>query len=250
MGGFAIQNSEGAIYSLNPTDFWALLSNSVIQLPEICEEEIEERSKADGLVKTIACIQVIYLVTQLIARAVQHLPVSTMELFTLAMIGMALFLYALWWHKPMDVRLPILLQPQVNGEMSEEIINGIFNKIQGRVQFSEEKTISSSKRFLLIGLLATATFGACHIIGWNFEFPTKIEQLLWRVASVACLAVPVGLLLINSSFLKDSDVLSYLFVTIYVIVRLYLVVEIFVGLRWAPAGVYETVNWSQFLPHM
>jgi hypothetical protein len=45
-----------------------------------------------------------------------------------------------------------------------------------------------------MGLCATIgeilIFGAIHIGGWNFHFASFAEQLIWRVASVSCTAIP------------------------------------------------------------
>lgn len=35
------------------------------------------------------------------------------------------------------------------------------------------------------------TFGGIHCIGWNFIFPTKFEQTLWRVTSVIITTIPI-----------------------------------------------------------
>jgi hypothetical protein len=96
MGGFAIQNLEGDIRSLTMPQFWALLSDGIIKVPSITKAEIEEKTQGDGMIKAIACLQVLYVIADLVARAIQHLPVSTLEIFTLAMIIMGLMLYAIW----------------------------------------------------------------------------------------------------------------------------------------------------------
>ncbi|KAF8649498.1 hypothetical protein AX16_005767 [Volvariella volvacea WC 439] len=43
----------------------------------------------------------------------------------------------------------------------------------------------------LIGIF----FGGLHLIGWNFSFPTELEQRLWRISSVVITAVPALLAL-------------------------------------------------------
>ncbi|VBB81964.1 Putative protein of unknown function [Podospora comata] len=42
----------------------------------------------------------------------------------------------------------------------------------------------------------------------------------------------------------------YVVLGAFVVARVYLVVEAFVSLRWAPRGLYETVEWTEFLPHL
>lgn len=96
MGGFAIRNSEGEIRSLDSRTFLKLLRKQAIVFPKISVTEIEEKSKGNGFIKMIAAIQILYLAAELLGRASQHLAVTTLELFTLTMVMMALFIYAFW----------------------------------------------------------------------------------------------------------------------------------------------------------
>jgi hypothetical protein len=100
-------------------------------------------------------------------------------------------------------------------------------------------------------LSAVCTFNACHLVGWNFEFPTNIEALLWKTATVCCLILPLvyamkSLVLPN----ENEEWPLIVFLPLYGLIRLYLIVEVFFRLRRVPAGVYQTVQWAQFLPHI
>lgn len=77
------------------------------QLPEIGQKKIEVKSKADQLAKLIACLQVGWMVVQAIAREVQGLPVTLIELNTIAHVICAFVMYGLWWKKPQDVKEPL-----------------------------------------------------------------------------------------------------------------------------------------------
>jgi hypothetical protein len=78
-----------------------LNTKGVIQLAheghflEISEDAIEDRSKADGIAKTLACVQVLWMVIQCIGRKAGNLPISLLELHTLLHVGCALCMYAL-----------------------------------------------------------------------------------------------------------------------------------------------------------
>jgi hypothetical protein len=37
--------------------------------------------------------------------------------------------------------------------------------------------------------LATLLFAGIHVAGWNFSFPTRVEQILWRSASLVLFGV-------------------------------------------------------------
>lgn len=72
-------------------------------LPDIPLEHIRDKSKADFLAKTLIIIQALWLVLQVTMRWASGLLVTTLELSTLAHAICTLFIYALWWHKPLDV---------------------------------------------------------------------------------------------------------------------------------------------------
>ncbi|KAL8660725.1 MAG: hypothetical protein Q9202_006275 [Teloschistes flavicans] len=78
-------------------------------LPWLSEEEIWDKSKANGLAKTIVCIQAAWFCTQCIARLGQGMPISLLELNTFAHAVCALLVYILWWNKPLDVHEPTVV---------------------------------------------------------------------------------------------------------------------------------------------
>ena len=73
----------------------------------ITEEEIRDKSKRDFLSKLIVIIQSSWFIAQCIARAVQGLNVTELELVTLALASLNAVMYFFWWDKPMDVQVPI-----------------------------------------------------------------------------------------------------------------------------------------------
>ena len=78
-------------------------------LPFLTEEEIWDKSKANGLAKTIVCVQAAWFCTQCIARLGQRMPISLLELNTFAHAICALLVYVLWWNKPLDVHEPTVI---------------------------------------------------------------------------------------------------------------------------------------------
>ena len=140
-------------------------------------------------------------------------------------------------------------------------LHDVFDKnVSPRARLSWEET-TSERVYLILGLTAVITciFGGCHLIGWDFLYPSLVEQLLWRICSISCLVIPFLLLLLAFSLSYESGgtffegflvtSLSILGI-LYVLVRIYLLVAVFVSLRSVPAGVYQTVNWSLYFPHL
>jgi hypothetical protein len=69
-------------------------------LPNIPEDDIVDKSKADGLAKFLVCLQAAWMVVQVIARLVLGLPVTLLEVNILGHVLCAFVIYMLWWHKP------------------------------------------------------------------------------------------------------------------------------------------------------
>lgn len=72
----------------------------------IPENEIEDKAKGDVLTKLIAVIQVSWFVAQCIARFVKGLAVTELEIVTLALASLNVIMCALWWSKPLGLRVP------------------------------------------------------------------------------------------------------------------------------------------------
>ena len=94
------------------------------------------------------------------------------------------------------------------------------------------------------------------LAAWHFDFPTQAEGILWRTAALASCGVitiwvPLALCL---RWLTPGNTWKelpfYVLTPICGFSRLYLIIEIFAGLRLLPRGVFETVNWSSYLPHV
>lgn len=83
-----------------------------IKFDQLCLE-IQGMSKADWLLKTLTCMQAVWLVVQTIARAIEGRPVSELEVTTCSYVVCALITYAFWWKKPYGVQTHIDLHVQV-----------------------------------------------------------------------------------------------------------------------------------------
>lgn len=81
-------------------------------LPDLSKAEIIDKSKADGFGKTIVCLQASWFIMQTCSRFTAQLPISLLELSTMAHAICALLIYFLWWNKPLDIRQPTLMTGQ------------------------------------------------------------------------------------------------------------------------------------------
>ena len=80
------------------------------RLPQIDQNEIVDKSKADGLAKALACLQAGWMVAQVIARVHYRLPVTLLEVNTLGHVFCAFVIYLLWWNKPKWIKEPTKLE--------------------------------------------------------------------------------------------------------------------------------------------
>jgi hypothetical protein len=107
MGGFKLFDDEGPVRTLNPDELQSLAQNGEIDFPYITENEILDKSKGDVLSKGLVVIQTGWFILQCIARQVEHLPLTELELVTLAFAALNFVTYGLWWNKPLNVQCPV-----------------------------------------------------------------------------------------------------------------------------------------------
>ncbi|KAG1836034.1 hypothetical protein DFJ58DRAFT_908543 [Suillus subalutaceus] len=122
-------------------------------------------------------------------------------------------------------------------------------------------------------------FGLIHCLGWNFVFPRHTEQTLWRVASSGMACSPLFLFFIGTmmilwdrlsleyhilisdevpSRLQNiqailAPIFAFLFILgmcLYIFSRVTIIVLMFLSLRSLPAGAYDTVAWTKYIPHI
>ncbi|KAF2278252.1 uncharacterized protein EI97DRAFT_492768 [Westerdykella ornata] len=77
-------------------------------LPDDPPEVVTDKSKADYAAKILVCLQAGWFFVQCIARLVQRLPLTLLEVHVLAHVLCAFAMYLLWIQKPYDVAAPIL----------------------------------------------------------------------------------------------------------------------------------------------
>jgi hypothetical protein len=80
---------------------WGLINS----LPQISREEIECRGESDLLVKVTAVGQTLWLLIQVVVRGSRHLPISQLEIATLAFAICAFLTYMFSWDKPQNAKL-------------------------------------------------------------------------------------------------------------------------------------------------
>ncbi|KAK4069691.1 uncharacterized protein Triagg1_6821 [Trichoderma aggressivum f. europaeum] len=106
---------SGDMWVLDAAQLIVAAKEGIIKLPKITKKELLDKSKSDALVKTLAIMQVLWLIIQLAARRYYGLASAPFEISTVALSASAIILYILEWNKPKDVSVPIyVLANKVN----------------------------------------------------------------------------------------------------------------------------------------
>ncbi|KAJ7362381.1 hypothetical protein DFH08DRAFT_1024521, partial [Mycena albidolilacea] len=223
--GFCVSMGGFVTHSKHPIVDGYQLRIYASAIKEILVVAIKDKSKGDALSKAVALFQGLWFITQCIARVMQHLPVTELEVATLAFAVINIFIWLLWWGKPLDVQDPIML-----GTPEKEfaalcsyhpIVHALDNPIalaKFSVRFRSMLGDPSSKyhpfssnsvpSFFSISHLDNnyrvhartpsvvasfvgAIFGAIHCAAWNSHFPSAYEKWMWRSGALLVTAVPL-----------------------------------------------------------
>ena len=248
------------------------------------EAEIKDRGKSDWLAKTLVLLQTSWFVVQCIARAVERLPVTHLEIVTLAYAAMNFVIYVFWWNKPLNVDRPVRVfqKSDVEEPISEArrsasdntIIDFIIGGQDENVNLSHEVRVprfwanSGENDFVTVDfivLVVGACFGAIHCIAWHFSFPTHTELLIWRISCVAITAIPIYIFLMGhlAKWLDKTDFETAIGIIavvgiislfpaglLYIVARIFTLALAFTSLRELPHGAFDTVHWTTFIPHV
>lgn len=298
MGGFLVHPPDCTPFPVTAKQVHYLVQQRYLPIPKITKKEIWDKSKADMFAKIVATFQAAWLVAQVIARGIQHLSVTLLELSTVALITCIGAALLFWFNKPLNVATPTTLE--LGFSVSEILVRA--GKPAGAtfrdtpLDFIEPNVYTSSQmplagcwgvqerplpripndrdsrlhnlRIIVILAIPTASFSLLHLIGWNFEFPTREEQMLWRwtcismgiILSIGCFAEAISIIVdgYTTSALTNlggyklrwpSNLLFFIPGFLYMSARLIVIIEIVISLRLLPSGCFEVVQWSQVLPH-
>jgi len=312
-GGFWLESSDYPAFPVTAASVYYLVKENYIPCPSITKEQIWDKSKADRFAKGFALLQSFWMVMQSIARTTEGLPISPLELFTLAFVVSTLMSYFFWFHKPQNVAVATTLRlnssassiatvlreagPQAAHPFADTPLDFIEKPLQvwkrrpmlQRFDLKQRPlqrlpndtitpTIISDMRWWEVTLVVGPSIihSAIHILGWNFVFPTRIEQYLWRAAALT-LASGMPTFLVGEKVLRAMgfqgqkslvwiwvmpelkqkglkyqiiDVWGVVITCCMVMARLCLIGETLASLRALPKDVYRTIHWTGVFPHV
>ncbi|TFK59897.1 hypothetical protein BDN72DRAFT_805965 [Pluteus cervinus] len=114
MGAFGRKDTNQILF---PPTLIELLRNGSIHPDSLrlTQKQVEDRSKGDTLSKLLVASQTSWFVIECMARWYMKLPLTEVEVVTLAFAVLNVFTYAFWWGKPLDVQCPIYVEVKSSG---------------------------------------------------------------------------------------------------------------------------------------
>ncbi|KAJ7706539.1 hypothetical protein B0H16DRAFT_1481947 [Mycena metata] len=265
---------HGRIYG-HPVSRMKQLPAYISGIKKINTADIEDKSKGDTLSKGVAIAQGLWFVTQCLARVSQHLPLTELEVATLAFAVLNVIIRLLWFHKPLNVQQPIVVEEDIT--LLNNGFRTLLDKLAGAIGGGYDKysPISSTSvpsfysiemgtedthwRVNIAGVFGVGSiFGSIHCAAWNALFPSMTEMWIWRTSSGFIAAYPALTTLIGiSSEDTDNDtawavlaIFWWVGVVVYPLCRLFLTILSFTMLRSLPLSAFVDVNWSNYIPHL
>ena len=112
MGGFRLSskthNNPIAHRTIDGFELASLLTTGKIaRIPDISKADILDKSKTDAFARWLAVLQCLWLLRELIARQIEGLPSSQIEIATLAFACCSILTYIAVRDKPKDVDVPL-----------------------------------------------------------------------------------------------------------------------------------------------
>lgn len=282
MGGYVLHH-QNLVIPLTVPEILCLLETTAadesasFKLPSLSESEIEDRSKLGDISKLITAAQIAWLVLQFIVRTLNGLPVAPIEIATVAFAVCTIFAHCFWWNKPVDLRIatPVEYHGDLHGCASFMSKGWRSRQTAQRIKLTAQVVERGSQRsmffnlflpFFIFGIL----FSSLHLLSWNFQFATLYETRLWQSCALIATFTPLAI----SGFLQLASIWDptvpersrkiascpelaavvviayFLSVLAYVAARVALLFETFFSFRSMPAGLYQTIPWTKYFPHV
>lgn len=235
MGGFLAVTSDKAVFPLRANSLLylmrcGLIADDVVRNKILVDADaIEDRNKADSIFRVVTLAQATWFCISVLARFIQHLPVTTLEITVLGFFIPTAATYFLWWEKPSDIDtadlIPVLVsttelcagredwyrtplsfldRKEWHGSLLYRYWLRILHAIVPFRRQKLEKRQAKPRRsdndlaplafwhaFLFEGL-PSLPFILMNFVAYNHDFPTAVERTLWRIASITMVATFCG----------------------------------------------------------
>ncbi len=265
MGGYVLDYHDDKCMLVTSKEILWLAENKMLGPVGLDSSNIDNVASENAFQKIVTSIQLAWFALQSLGRAVNGLAFSLAEVTTLSFVTCAVINMLLWWEKPSGVSARIRLSlPAV----TQRTIDSMLLSTKGEREWlvrdlrASSWTTSNSdwkptieERFLVLASVALLCLGAgaWHVAAWKYSFPSTTEDILWKISSVAGIVMPMficlwGVLPDNWSE-RIKDIFFWTVLILGVVSRIYIILESIVSVRSAPSGIYQRLEWGDFLPH-
>ena len=153
MGGFVFETSAPIFgsctrFTLTFAGVVFLMVHEPELIPDLSENSILHRSQSDSLGKALLVVQLLYFCISCAARWAQSLPLTLLEVSTLAHAACAIATYFVWWKKPFNVADPTVISGTAADEVAAYFLlisRGKSRRLAGVLHFSCSSEYSSLK---------------------------------------------------------------------------------------------------------
>ncbi|PWY94235.1 hypothetical protein BO94DRAFT_532186 [Aspergillus sclerotioniger CBS 115572] len=237
MGGFVVNETQGAgsscqwskdgqrisqqsghdklVTTIGENGFIELLNNGFIQdlvnkghltRAHFDHRIIDDKGKSSNIAKTIAVVQVLWMMVQIIGRKAAGLPITLLEVHVAIQIPYSVIAYICWWSKPLDVAQPIQIPLDREQLLGHDCRQETKYPFYGQLFITERPSHGSFPHMLLRSMYDVSVFfdhgvelasavtavltGGLHATAWHWHFPSSAERLLWRMAAIGTGAFP------------------------------------------------------------
>lgn len=247
MGGYILHTRDQLPFPLDAKQLHYLVSKQYLPPPVLDHRVIEDKNKVDGLLRIITLCQITWFLVNIIGRWSQQLVVTTFELTTVSFILCSMGTTFCWWNKPADAIVAEIIESdisineilQAEGQTFDawkrtpldfvsrkewwwsrcwsnfvNILNhmhltfGSDVKPIDRIADSLQKELPMTQLYICMAL-SSGLFSVLFV-GWNYSFPTRTEQILWRAACVTMMAM-LFILIVFTWLMGTSSVLRQVF---------------------------------------
>ena len=214
MGGFILQPRDSKPFPVNYKQLHYLVTRGYVQYSGITETGIRSKGKQDTFQKILTLLQLGWFLVQCIGRAIQHLPITTLELATCGLVLCTLASYYQWFHKPLDAEEATIITSEKSTRdilleagraarrpYSRTPLDFVsypspswLTEIQPHLRFragpkerplprvpNDTLPVIGANLDAIFSLTIIMTYSSLHFLAWDFHFPTQVEQTIWRV---------------------------------------------------------------------
>ena len=249
----------------------------------LCEDTINDKSNSDWIAKVLAIFGVGQFTVQSVIRISKGLPLAPLESMTLGYIPQFGLAYIFWWLKPKDIEMPTIVQlPTMSADQRKTFDSLAYTDVfdnEGKpeqaslkniwrltprdfeIELFEERqarekgrygegTILSHwdpdlyrSRLWPVAMFFAVSFGALHLVSWNFNFPTSAELWLWRISAIVSMVGLLVFMQFEKVALRWRDPVTLVCLlsgALYMLSRVVAVAEAVLSFRAADAAIYQT----------